>query len=526
MTVQDLDDVTDVHELDRAEEIDGAEGDPSPTGRPGWRRRLRLPIETLSPWQWRAVLAGLAVVALAVRLFRQQESYDLFIDEPFYTQVGQSVAQGGMPFAAGVQFFLHPPGFFIVEAGWMRLFGLHPEVFAQVYSIRKLVALFAAATVVLVAVVVTRAVDRRAGLVAGAAYLLNTFVNRDSAIAILEPSTLFWALAGYAVLAYLRPVGTRARWAQLVAAGLLFGYSVLTKEFAVFITIVPMLVALVVRTPLRRVEALLLAALSTVPYLVWVVVVAATGNWSTFVFQISTGFSRTTGATQITGFNKPGAPSFLETIVANIDVLWTAYLILGLGSLALVYLAWKGREPRQKLVACFGLGALPLILYCITLGTNEEQFFMFLLPPALMALVVVVAANFRRLRRGLQVAVVVLVAAVLVSDVVNYAIIHTEPDNGTHQVDLWMARHVPNGTVVAVTNSVQREIFRRYTMVNDDSGSTLNPDVKVLVVFYKQVDQNYAFIDRASLDAQTRSMLPVFETSDRSNGRMVVYANR
>ncbi len=516
--------MTDILDLDTTDTPTGADpgGDASPGGRAA--RRWPRPGVPLGSWQWRAVLVVLGVVALAARLFRQQQSYDLFIDEPFYTQVGQSVSLGRLPYAAGVHFFLHPPGFFLIEAPWIKLFGLKTDAVEQVYSMRKLISIFAALTVVLVAVVVSRAVNRTAGLVAAGAYLVNTFVNRDSAIVILEPSTIFFALCGYAVLLYLRAPETRARRWQLAGAGLLFGISILCKEFAVFITIVPMFVALVIRTPLRRREALTVAGYSTLPYLAWVAVVAVTGNWSTFVFQLSTGFSRTTGATQITGFNRPGAPSFLETLLKNIDTLWTAYLVLGLGSIAIVYLGWRATDPRHRLVACFGLGALPLIGYCITLGTNEEQFFMFLLPAALICLTVAVFALWGRLGRWLRVAVIVVALGVVVSDVVNYAVIHTVRDDGSYQVDRWMAEHVPLGSVVGVTNSVQREMFIRYTMVDDNGGPTLNTDVRYLVVFYKQVDEGYAFVDRVSLDEQTRDMVVAFETSTRSNGRMVVYA--
>jgi hypothetical protein len=166
---------------------------------------------------------------------------------------------------------------------------------------------------------------------------------------------------------------------------------------------------------------------------------------------------------------------------------------------------------------------LPLIGYCVLIGTNEEQFFNFLLAPALICLIVVVWNSWARIGRALRAVAVVGAAAVLLSDCINYAVIHANSDDGTRQVDAWMASHVPIHTVVAVTNSVQREIFTRYTMVNDASGATLGADVRYLVVFYRQVDENYAFVDRSTIDRQVRSLRLVFNTSDRSNGRMAVY---
>ena len=145
-----------------------------------------------------------------------------------------------------------------------------------------------------------------------------------------------------------------------------------------------------------------------------------------------------------------------------------------------------------------------MLAYCVTLGTNEEQFFNFLFFPALICLIVALRTNWRRLGRRLRIAVLVLVAAATVSDGAQYLTLHLGSDDGTYRVDQWMAQHVPNGTVVGTTNSVQREIFLRYTMVDDRPGTALGPRVRYLVVFDKQVDQGYAFVDRATVDRQVR----------------------
>lgn len=492
-----------------------------PAVRPEPRHRV-----TGSAWAWRAFLAVAALVGFGLHLYRYDKSYDLFIDESFYAELGQSVAKGHLPYATGVHFFLHPPGFFFLEAGWMKVFGLHHEVFAQVFSLRKLVALIAAATIPLLAVIVAKVLDRRAAVFVSVLWMVNAFVHRDSAIVILEPATIFFVLAGYAVLLHLAPRNSRRRRWQVLAAGLLFGYAVLCKEFGVFVTLAPMVFVFAFRWWLTRREAAAVAALSLTPYAIWVGVAAVSGNWHYFWFQFKSGFSRSAGASQISGFNRPGAPSFLDTILRNLSYLWTSYVILGLGSLAILYVAWKSRDARQRLVAACGLGALPLIIYCVLIGTNEEQFFNFLLAPALICLVVVAWTNWARMHRAVRVALIALTAAALVSDGINYAIVRTVADDGTYQLDKWMAENVPPHTTIAVTNGVQREVFLRYTMVDDEFGHSINPDVRYLVVFYKQVDEGYAFVDRPTIERQTRGSKVVFRTSDRSNGEMVVYEIR
>jgi 4-amino-4-deoxy-L-arabinose transferase-like glycosyltransferase len=476
-------------------------------------------------WHWRLFLVVITGATLALRLFRNDKSIDLFIDESFYAEVGQSIAKGHMPNATGSNFFLHPPGFFLIEAGWLRVFGLHNEVFAQVYSLRNLIAVVGALTALVLALVVERTVGRTAAVIVTVLYVLDAFANREGSLVILEPATLFWVLCGFAIFVRLGPLGTPGRRAQVILAGLCFGLAALSKEFAIFVTMVPLMMAWSRNTWLTRRESWLAIKMTALPWIVWLVVVVATGNSHAFYTQITAGFHRSTGATQISGFNREGAPSFTDAVLANLAAFWTVYVILGLGTLAVIYLAVTNRADRRlRFVTYFGLGAVPLLAYCVTVGTNEEQFFYFLFFPALISVVAVAWREWPRLGVKMRSAVLLLLAAVLVSDGANYVALHSTTDNGTYRVDAWLAAHAPDGTVVSVTNPVQREVLLRYRMVNDRPNSTLPDRVRYLVVFYKQVDQGYAFVDRATIDRQVDNRTPVYETTDRSNGRMAVYA--
>ncbi len=488
------------------------------------------PVGRSLPRHWFALtLAALALLSFGMHLFRLDQSYELFVDESFYAQVGQSVGHGHMPAADGSLFFLHPPGFFLIEAAWMHLFGFHHSVFAQVWSLRKLNALFDAGAVALVGLIVGRIVSRRAGLLAACLFMINAFVNFESSMVMLEPSSIFWALLGFAVLQ--RVGGSSRRWWLVVGAGISFGMSVLCKEFGFFITFVPAVVMYVGGRVLRRTELLrasecgVLAALSVVPYLIWTVIVAATGHWGSFWAQVTSGFRRAVGTKQVTGFNSAHSPSFLQTLVKDLSPLFSAYVILALGSLAIVYLVWKGTNPSVRLVGYFGLGALPLTLYCMTIGTNEEQFFDFLIAPALICFAVALTERWGHVAEDVRTLALIVLAAVVVSDVANYAVLRVSSDYGTYKVDRWMAAHVPPSTTVAVTNSVQREIFKRYNMVDDRNGTTELPaGARYLVVFYREVDEGYAFVDRSTIDRQVGSLAEVYSTTDNSNGQMVVYA--
>lgn len=477
-------------------------------------------------------LAALAALSLLMHLFRLDQSYDLFVDESFYSQVAQSVGRGHMPFANGSLFFLHPPGFFAVQALWLHLFGFHSAVFPQVWSFRKLVSLFDAASVPLVGLIVGKVAGKKAGLLAAFLFLTNTFVNRESSMVLLEPSSIFWALLGFVILLRAPAAGSR-RVAGLIATGLAFGMSILSKEFGFFITFVPMVLTVLGARVFRRREALgasecaLVGGLSLLPYACWVGVVVASGDWGAYRTQVTSGFRRAAGTSQLTGFNSAHAPSFLQTLLKDLSPLFSAYVVLAIGSLAIVYLVWRGDSPAHRLVAYFGIGALPLSLYCMTIGTNEEQFFDFLIAPALICAVAALWSRWSRLGEDLRLLATIVLTALIVSDVANYTVLHTSSDDGTYKVDRWMAEHVPPSTTVAVTNSVQREIFLRYNMVDDVNGATQLPEhAPYLVVFYGQVDQGYAFVSPDTVEAQIRHMRPVYSTTDDSNGQMTIYAAR
>jgi 4-amino-4-deoxy-L-arabinose transferase-like glycosyltransferase len=478
------------------------------------------------------------VLAVGLRLVNLTSSYDLFIDEPFYVTLGQSVAAGHMPFAAGSLFFLHPPGHALLVALWIRTAGgVSGSIIEQVFALRYLNVLFAAATSLLLYLIGRRLSDPTAGLIAAILFAVSPWFIRQNSFVLLETSTLTFVLAGFLALLFL-PSSTRRRRVMLVLIGLSFGYGILIKEFAVFVTMVPM-VLIAWRRPevtprhrktraeapiLRRSEAALVIAAACVPYGIWCLVIVMNGDFAQFWTQTTSGFRRASGLQKISGFNQTGTPSFVSTILANMSQFWTTYLLMGLGAVCSIYLLRQG-SARLRVLGAFAFGSLPLLGYSVVFGANEEQFYYYLLIPSALAVGVSGRQIWRWASPWLRRIIVVLAVVWLASDLTNWAIVHTTPDNETQQVDDWMRDNVPNGTAVAVTDSVQREIFLRYRMVNDDSPTALNiaGGVSYLVVFQKEVAQGYAFIGPEGLSAQIGHRKPVFTAYGRGSWSVDVY---
>src|ERR1700691_3380309 len=200
------------------------------------------------------VATAVGCLSLAIRLSLAYRSFDLFGDEVIYTDIGRSVASGGFPQFDGQIFFLHPPAFFYLEAGWQRLLGSQPGLTAQIYQMRTLNLLIAGFTGALMVLLAARAArSLRTGLVAGMLFALDPFCIRQNDRVLLETSMMLWVLLGY--LVFLSMIGrppSRWLWIRAVGAGLLFGVAVLTKDEATLLTVFPLLVAALLRGGARR----------------------------------------------------------------------------------------------------------------------------------------------------------------------------------------------------------------------------------------------------------------------------------
>lgn len=466
------------------------------------------------------VLVGLAV---ALRVVNLPSSYDLFIDEGFYTAVGQSVAGGHLPYTNGHLFFLHPPGHSLLEAVWIHLLNIRGGFFQQVFAMRYLNVVFAAVTTLMLYLFGRRVSGSAAGVVAAILFAVSPWFIRQNSFVLLETSAMAFVLAGWLTLLHL-PTSRRPRALTIVGIGLLFGFGVLVKEFAGFVTAVPFAILMWRQWVVSRREALTVLLVTAVPYGSWVLIVLFTGNFAEFWRQSTSGFRRAAGAQQLSGFNSPKAPSFLSTVIGNAPQFWTTYLLMGVGSVALLWLLVRGSTVQRRVLAAFGVGAIPLLAYSVLLGANEEQFYYYLLIPAALAVGVVLRDQWKRPGERARKVVVALAMVWVVSDLANWVIVHTTADNGAQQVDQWMYEHVRPGTAVGVTNSVQREIFRRYDMVDVSTPASLQGrGVRYLVVFEKQVAQGYAFTTPDALAAVVGSKHPVFSTTVRGNGRIDVF---
>ncbi|QKW09737.1 phospholipid carrier-dependent glycosyltransferase [Streptomyces sp. NA04227] len=512
------------------------------------RTRVPAPVRRVRGLPTALLALALFALTAALRIVGLDRSADLFVDELIYRELGASAARGGFPRTDEGLFFLHPPGYFYVQAGWGELIGFSPDLATSIYEARLLSVLFGAGTAALLMLLVTRASGSRiAGVLTALLFALDPYVIRQNDRAMLDTLTMFWVVAGYlALLGLCRRPGPDRKYGRAVAVGLLFGMALLTKEHSALITLLPLLLALLLGWgPPRRLLATVAGA-SLVPYAAYLTVVYTTGHFEGFLWAKQNGVQRLIGVVQDTGFNAEGTPSLASRLAAELATFASTYGLLALGPIALVVLI-RRKDPGLRMLALFELCAGFTLLFALTQGTLEEQALYLLVVPNLAALGVAGALLVRRVpaapgrmkderparllrRRFLLATTALVLGAATVFSSVSYVEGRTQRDDGFARLRAYMAENVPNGAAVTAGDGASAGGISSWALKDRyQVGDWLTPAdrehsrVRYLVVPWKLLDQGYGRLDADSVRRLAKEGRLVFSVHERSYGTLALY---
>jgi 4-amino-4-deoxy-L-arabinose transferase-like glycosyltransferase len=491
-------------------------------------------VERNPPLHWPVAAAALVAFTLTttLRMVGMGRAADVFVDELIYRDIGRSVVNGGFPRTEMGLFFLHPPGFFYLQATWENTFGVSPDAVAAVYNVRDLNALVSGGTAVLLLVLVTRSASLPAGMVAGALFALEPYCIRQNNRVMLETPTMFWVLAGYVVLLTLtqRPLPKHPH-TRAMCSGLLFGLALLTKDHADFITLLPLLLAVILNWGPPRRLTLICAGTALVPYGLYVVVIAANGHLQEFWRDKTVGAARLFGFIQETGFNAVGTPPLTERLSDQISTFGSTYLLLTLAPFTLLVLL-RSKDPRHRLLALFHGCAGLTLAYAVAIGTLEEQALYLLVVPNLMALSVALSLLLEDRRRPViaRTCAATFVTALLVLGSVAYLKDRLTPDDGYQRLRAYMAQHLPAGANVITVDGGESEGITWWAL-NDRYvvGRWITPEeraaahVQYLVIPWKVIDQGYGAEPKPVIHALAAQGVPVFVVHGPSYGALTLY---
>lgn len=371
------------------------------------------------------LVAGLLIFSLAfgLAIYRIDQAPDLFTDEIIYTRLGvRTAGEGALVWDSGEPFLVHPPLYFLTEAVYF-LFAGNPNtplyapgnIFATVYTVRRLNVFFAGLTAVLLYFFGKRIHGPKLGLILALIFSLDPFGLRINRRAMLETLAGLLALAGMLVYLISSMPTTSRRATNLLSsfvfpitpgviiAGVLLGLALLSKEL-VFTTLIAIALfggleciysLLVSRRPNNMRAILLITIQSGLPailtisfalftYLIYSYWIYTIGEWPEYSEEKILAVKRLLGLVQLTGWNRPGVSLF--------DFLWqrladygTSYAIIGVGALAIIGLALWARHLRPaRLLIAWGFILYPFYAFIALIGSGNDQFFYYLLVPAMI----------------------------------------------------------------------------------------------------------------------------------------------
>ncbi|AGZ38545.1 group 1 glycosyl transferase [Actinoplanes friuliensis DSM 7358] len=486
------------------------------------------------------VPAAVFVLALTVRLIAISRAYDIFVDEISYADVARNLATGQGLVLNGGPFHLHPPGFFLVLAGFFDLFGMPADTASLVLHARPVSAVAGAIVCAGTTLLLVRVVRLPIAATAGVLLAVDPFLLRFDSRVMLEAPAMAAAVVGL-VLLTVRPRGHRTAVAWGVVCGLLLASAILTKEWYAFVTAVPLVLLCFSVDRVQRRMRLTALATTVLGYASYVLVMASLGMLPEWWSEKVGGLARAAGVHQATGFNQPGAESFTSRIAANLSTFGASYGLIVIGGMVTAALVVaRNRRPWQFLftagggsvVTALGVGAFAFIGYAVTLGTLEEQMFY----PVMVTSVMIIAAgldmalraqarNGFTIRRRLTGAVAVAAAAVaLIGDGSIWAGIRTTPDDTYRQLLAWAPRGFPADSTVAATEDVAQFVLSgvRLGQWSDLPALTSN-NVDYVVVSTALAERGYGKARPDFVAALDRGAAVVFSAHGRTMGELRVY---
>lgn len=471
---------------------------------------------------WVAALVGL--LATVFRVFGVQRANDVFIDEVTYADVARQIADGHMPSILGTPFFLHPPGSYALNALVIRVLGLQGNSTDLALQLRWVNSVLGAVAVVVCFLLVRRLVGVGPAAVAGVILASDPFVLRMDGRLMMETPAGLAVLSGWLLVLLLldRKSGRTRLWLE-ISAGLVFGLAIVMKDMTAVFTVVPLLAAVVWRRTVPLQTALRILACSTVPYLVYLGLIAASGLIPQFVEQKSVGVLRMMGVVQMTGFNSVHTVSLADRLIDLAGRFGTSYLLLGLSVVAGAVTAMSPLVERRA-IGLFSLFTGLVGIYSVFFGAAEEQFGYCVVLSALVS-VPVAAVMVVKWRPRLRAPVVAAAAIMTILSLFLGVQARSVVDDGLVRARDWMNAELPLSSKVGLTS-----VTAEFALMPHEGWEVLpslqslhDREAQYVLTQGRQLSEGYGFAAPEFLDWLQDNAQAVFTFRGPTSGDTVVW---
>ncbi|MGR0159199.1 oligosaccharide flippase family protein [Paenarthrobacter nitroguajacolicus] len=481
-------------------------------------------------WGSRALSSNLtafiAVVAAAfgVRALGLERGFELWVDEMLYVRLGESVAAGQFPTLPDGPFFLHPPGYFLLEAGVVRIFGVTGEIIEVTLQLRWLNAVMGAVTVGLGFLLVRRLATPTAAWLTAVLLAFEPFILRNNSHAFLETSAMVPGLAGLLLLVSTKhPKSKLQSIVRLATAGLLLGYSILCKDFFFICTVAPVVAAMVWKKTLPWPQGLVVTAFGLLPYVVYLIVVAAHGHFPSWVWAKTNGLVRISGVEKSTGFTSEGSPSILSRLIEQSGHFGTSYILLGLCPVVGLLLCFSYHAGR-RLIGLAGLALGTAGAYSALFGTFEEQYGYGVMVAGAIGSVLVVVEVRERYPRTRKTLAVISICYVVLTVALGLRTALTI-DNGFVRANDWVQANLPADARISVTNSTGHFAYMHDPRFGIWPSAPLMQQngVNYILTQSKPTSQGYGYANPSMLAWLKGHATPMITTPGPTNGETTIW---
>jgi len=441
------------------------------------------------------------LLALGMQSFRITQTPDLFADEGLYYSVGRNIAAGqGLIENSGAVFVWHPPFYLLLEAAYLKVFGLvDAQPIIAIAQLRMINAVAAAITAALIFAIGRRLRGQICGSTTALLFCLDPYVQRINRRNMLETVAMLLVVAGLYV--YLKHMHTRQRWFwRACTVGVAFGLATLTKEIMFFGILILALFALLFRRdhiPRVAVSAIVTILAYSI-YPIWMFLSGYGADYNAMkehqVVRLFGQFLQQTPTSASELVARPvsgGNVGIWENLSATLQQYGSSYLVIALGAvivllfiIRLLPFVQHKHQAKDYLLIMWLMTSYGCIGASIFLGRPSDQFFYFLIVPAVVlvgcAITPVIEQlwwlwwgywhdlrepidgwfNYSRIT-GVLVLWVILIGIIWNMAVyINFVILGK--DNSYAALYQYVARNVPPGSTIVAGSDLANYIFPNY----------------------------------------------------------------
>jgi hypothetical protein len=475
------------------------------------------------------LLTGLAFTFLSwlafnVRSIGLSRSFELWVDEMLYADLGRSVSLGQLPNLPDGPFFLHPPGFYFLEGLVISRFNVSDTSMNLVYDLRWINAVIGALTVGIAFLLVRRIGNKPTAWIVAVVLAFEPFVLRNNSRVFLETLAVGVALAGLLIVVVQltrRDIKPGLWW--LAIAGLLMGYAVLTKDFLVLYTAIPVVLAVFWKRTLQIRQAVVLLCGIVAPYLAYVVILSTQGLLGDWFMAKSSGAERLMGLEQSTGFNAVGSPSIVARMLDQLSQFGTSYVLLALCPVVGAFACFSAVAARRLI----GLATLSMGLfgaYSAAFGTFEEHYGYGVVVASVIGSAAC-AADWMDRRPGSTKPLAVAGIVFLLATVGLGLRAELTQDNGYQQAAEWVAENLPASARVSVSNSTGEFAFADDARFGVWPSAPLMAESGANYILTQSLPttQGYGYAQPGMLTWLAENGTKLFETTGPTNGATTLW---